>query len=262
MLEGEKLYGKEGGGTSKGTQHAFLTEYFGEVGDSVQTQLGEVTVGDGTAGNSELQEEIDNAAIEVRLSRLDRQPDPKPGTMFTINLTETINDSYRFINESTRTEVRQYTFLITENNSGTLGLVYTNSFGGFNSMLTNIGSFKLKNIKGDFQNLKTNVTPDALVRHYTKIKATDFNQIIKKSSKIKINHTKNEEYQSLINSNEYIINDIFWLTKKDKDNKSIIVEIKDDGENIALTKAKKWLNKSGKWSFVSVIPQNAKIEKA
>ena len=266
MLEGEKLYGKEGGGSSdagKGTQHKFLTEYFGEVDNSVQTQLGEVTVGDGTEGNGELQKEINDAAIEVRLSKLDRQPDPKPGTMFTINLTETINDSYRFINESTRTEVRQYTFLITENNSGTLGLVYTNSFGGFNSMLTNIGSFKLQNIKGDFQNLKTNVTPDALVRHYTKIKATDFNQIIKKSSKIKINHTKNEEYQSLINSNEYIINDIFWLTKKDKDtNKPIIVEIKDDGENIALTKAKKWLNKKGKWSFVSVIPQNAKIERA
>jgi hypothetical protein len=261
MLEGEKLYGKEGGGSSKGTQHAFLTEYFGEVGDSVQTQLTTATIGDGTEGNGKLQKEIDNASIEVRLSKLDRQPDPKPGTMFTINLTETINDSYRFINEAT-TEVRQYTFLITENNSGTLGLVYTNSFGGFNSMFTNIGSYTLNKVEGDFQNLKTRITPDALVRHYTKIKATDFNQIIKKSSKIKINHTKNEEYQSLINSNEYIINDIFWLTKKDKDNKSIIFEIKDDGEDIALTKAKKWLNNKGKWSFVSVIPQNAKIEKA
>ena len=258
MLEGEKLYGKEGGGSDKGTQHKFLTEYFGEVDDSVQTQLGEVTVGDGTEGNGELQKEISDASTEVVLSRLDRLPDPKPGTMFTINLTETINDSYRFVNEATRTEVRQYTFLITENNSGTLGLVYTNSFGGFNTMFTNIGNYTLDKVKGDFQNLKTRVTPDALVKHYTKIKATDFNQIIKKSSKIKINHTKGENFNTLINSNEYIINDIFWLTKKDKDtNKPIIVEIKDD----AFTKAKKWLDTKGRSKFVSSIPPNAKIEK-
>ena len=263
MLEGEKLYGKESGGggsgENKGTQHKFLTEYFGEVDNSVQTQLGEVTVADGTEGNAQLQKEISDASTEVRLSRLDRQPDPKPGTMFTINLTETINDSYRFINEATRTEVRQYTFLITENNSGTLGLVYTNSFGGFNTMFTNIGNYTLDKVKGDFQNLKTRDGQDASVKHYTKIKATDFIQIIKKSSKIKINHTKEDQFNTLINSNEYIINDIFWLTKPDKDtNKPIIVEIKDD----SLTKAKSWLNKKGKWSFVSVIPQNAKIEKA
>ena len=263
MLEGEKLYGQEGGGggtgDNKGTQHKFLTEYFGEVDDSVQKQLTTVTKADGTDGNDKLQKEISDASTEVRLSRLDRQPDPKPGTMFTINLTETINDSYRFINEATKTEVRQYTFLITENNSGTLGLVYTNSFGGFNTMFTNIGNYTLDKVKGDFEKLKTKDSQDASVKHYTKIKATDFNQIIKKSSKIKINHTKGEQYNTLINSNEYIINDIFWLTKPDKDtNKPIIVEIKDD----SLTKAKSWLNKKGKWNFVSLIPQNAKIEKA
>ena len=262
MLEGEKLYGQEGGGgtgENKGTQHKFLTEYFGEVDDSVQRQLTTVTKADGTDGNDKLQKEISDASTEVRLSRLDRQPDPKPGTMFTINLTETINDSYRFINEATKTEVRQYTFLITENNSGTLGLVYTNSFGGFTTMFTNIANYTLDKVKGDFEKLKTKDSQDASVKHYTKIKATDFIQIIKKSSKIKINHTKGDQWNTLINSNEYIINDIFWLTKPDKDtNKPIIVEIKDD----SLTKAKSWLNKKGKWNFVSLIPQNAKIEKA
>ena len=95
-------------------------------------------------------------------------------------------------------------------------------------------------------------------RHYTKVKSGEFDQKFKKGSKIKINHVADQNYTTFIEGGKFVINDIFWLTKKGKEGKNILFNINDD----SLERAKQWFNKQGmKWSFLGTIPDKAKIEK-
>jgi hypothetical protein len=257
MLEGEKLYGKEdggGGSTSKGTQAAFLEKYFGDAGE-VQQKLEVVAVEDNTKENVEMQEEINNGRTELKLSRM-TNVDARPGTIFTISLTPSSNES--LIKEAS-SDATQLTFLITENNNGNLGLIYFESFGAFDGLFKNIGNYST--LKGDFNDLKSKPVAgngNRWKKNYTKIKSADFRQRLSKGSKVKINHVADQNYTTLIDGSNFVIDDIFWLTKKNKEGKNIIFEM----DETSIEKSKAWFKKQDmKWSFTSVIPEKAKIEK-
>jgi hypothetical protein len=255
MLDGEKLYGKEAGGSSKGAQSQFLESYFGDTGE-VQQQLEVVGVEDGVKENEDMQEDANKGKVELKLTRF-QNVDPRPGTIFTISVSPSTNES-NLIKEA-NSDAKQLTFMITENNNGNLGLIYFENFGAFQGLFKNVGNYNT--LKGDFNDLRnTASTPNGnkWKRHYTKVKSNEFAQKFKKGSKIKINHVADREYTTFIEGNKFVINDIFWLTKKNKEGKSILFEIKGD----SLERAKEWFNKQGmKWSFLGTIPDKAKIEK-
>ena len=255
MLDGEKLYGKEEGGSSKGTQAKFLEEYFGEVGNSTKNNLESTSIEDGTSDNDELQEEINKGKTELKMSRI--QGGPSLGSVFTISVSPSANEA-SLIKEANN-DATQLTFIVTENNNGNLGLVYFESFGALEGLFKNIGNYTT--LKGDFIDLKTKpVSPsnNRWKRHYTKVKSGEFDQKFKKGSKIKINHVADQNYTTFIEGGKFVINDIFWLTKKGKEGKNILFNINDD----SLERAKQWFNKQGmKWSFLGTIPDKAKIEK-
>jgi hypothetical protein len=254
MLEGEKLYGKEGGGTSKGTQATFLEKYFGDTGE-VDKKLEVVAIEDNTKENAEMQDDINKGKTEIKLSRM-ANVDARPGTIFTLSLTPSTSES--LVKEAS-SDATQLTFLITEDNNGNLGLIYFESFGALDGLFKSIGNYTT--LKGDFNDLK--IKPIAgngnrWRKNYTKIKSADFRQKLSKGSKVKINHVADQNYTTLIDGSKFVINDIFWLTKKNKEGKNIIFEMDDTSTE----KAKAWFKKQDmKWSFTSIIPEKAKIEK-
>ena len=255
MLDGEKLYGKEEGGTTKGTQAKFLEEYFGEVDSKVENTLVTTTETDGNGDNGEMQEEINKGRTELRMTRT--QGDPTPGTIFTVSVSPSSNES-NLIKEASD-GATQLTFVITENNNGNLGLVYFESFGALEGLFKNIGNYTT--LKGDFNDLANKpvaTNGNKWRRHYTKVKSGEFDIKFKKGSKIKINHVADQNYTTFIEGGKFIINDIFWLTKKDDKGKNVLFIIKED----SLKRSKEWFNKQGmKWSFTGIIPEKAKIEK-
>jgi hypothetical protein len=255
MLDGEKLYGKEEGGSSKGTQAKFLEEYFGEVGNSAKNNLESTSIEDGTSDNDELQEEINKGKTELKMSRI--QGGPSIGSVFTISVSPSANEA--ILIKEANNDATQLTFIVTENNNGNLGLVYFESFGALEGLFKNIGNYTT--LKGDFIDLKTKlVSPSGnkWKRHYTKVKSGEFDQKFKKGSKIKINHVADQNYTTFIEGGKFVINDIFWLTKKDKEGKNIPFKINED----SLERAKKWFKDQGMiWNLLSIITDKAKIEK-
>ena len=261
MLEGEKLYGKEGGGTDKGTQAKFLAEYFGDTGEVVEKNLEEVTLSDGTDGNGELQKEISDAETDLRMTLFESSvPDPAVGRVFTISITQAVNDSYmtNLIKEA-NDSATQYTFIITEFKNGVYGLCYFGSFGALNTLFTGmIGNYDVtKSIKEKFTTLITTPATNAgkWKKHYTKVKKEDFKNLFKKGSKIKLNHVEGGNLNTVINGGSFTINNVYWLTKKDKD-KNVLFDMNEE----ALKKAKSQF-KDIKWEFISTIPDSSKIQR-
>lgn len=255
MLDGSKLYGKEEGGSEKGTQAKFLEEYFGEVDNSVKNNLDKTNEADGNSDNSELQKEINEGKSDLRMTRTEGSPEI--GTIFTVSVSPSANES-NLIKEASDVS-KQLTFMVTENNNGNLGLVYFENIGALNGLFRNIGNYTL--LKGDFNDLRirdNSPSGNKWKRRYTKVKSSEFDVRFKKGSKIKINNVADQDYTTFIEGDKFIINDIFWLTKKNKEGKNILFEIKED----SLERAKNWFTNQGmKWSFTTIIPEKAKIEK-
>ena len=259
MLEGEKLYGKEGGGTDKGTQAKFLAEYFGDTGEVVEKNLEEVTISDGTDGNGELQKEISDAETDLRMTLFESSvPDPAVGRVFTISITQAVNDSYMNLIKEANTGATQYTFIINEYKNGVYGLCYFESFGALNTLFKTIGNYNVsKSIKEKFTTLITTPATSAgkWKKHYTKVKKDDFKNLFKKGSKIKLNHVEGGNLNTVINGGSFTINNVYWLTKKEKD-KNVLFDMNEE----ALKKAKSQF-KDIKWEFISTIPDSSKIQR-
>jgi hypothetical protein len=237
MLDGAKLYGREDGGTSAGIQSKFLEEYFGEVDDSATKQITIINNDEGGAEAAEVQTDVEGASVEVSMSKSDNVQIQTPGVgnMFTITSDE--------INEA-NTSDKQFTFIVTSIKDGFINLLYFGSIGGFDAMFQKSGNIKQTNIKGDLQSLnvyKVAGNGNRLLRHYTRIKTSDFTNLIKKGSSITMRYVEGEQYNTVKKVNVKI-DGLYWLVKKDTDNKKSPFDLEGDSLERAKTHFGKFWN--------------------
>ncbi len=238
LLDGSKLYGREDGGTSTGIQSKFLEEYFGEVDDKAKNSVTEINEGEDGAGEAAaMQSDINDAAVEVSMSRDNmRILTPGVGYVFTIT-SETIN-------EEASDNSTQYTFIVTGVKDGYIRLLYFSSIGGLFPMFQNAGNIKRTNIKGDFQGLNVYIASNngnKLLKHYTKIKKEDFVNLFKKDSQISLNHVVSPNYNTLKKDN-IKISSIYWLSKT-VDGKKKPFNLEGD----SLTRAQQSFDRGSTW---------------
>ncbi len=253
LLDGGKLYGREDGGSADGIQSKFLEEYFGEVDDKAKNAVNVVNKEEGGEEASEIQEDVNEGTVEVSATKSSniKVENLSIGNIFTISSSE--------INEATG-DNKQYTFMITSIKDGLVHLIYFTSIGALYGLFQNVGNIDTSKIKGEFQQLniyKAQNNGNRLDRHYTRIRKDQFFNLLKAGSSIKLSHVLNENQMNDIKVVNVNIDSFYWLTKKNKENKKILFNLKDE----SLQRAMNFFNNPSKWKWAPQLDNKVLIEK-
>ena len=255
LLDGGKLYGREDGGGSgegKGIQSKFLEEYFGEVDSQAKSAVTTINTEEGGGEASEIQEDAEDGKIEVSATNAKNinVQNLSIGNIFTISSSE--------INEATG-DSKQYTFMITSIKDGFTHLIYFTSIGGLYTLFQNVGNIDVSRIKGEFQELniyKAQNNGSKLERHYTRVRSDQFFNLLKVGSSIKLKNVVNENQMNDVKVVNVKIDSLYWLTKKNKENKKILFSLKEESLERAMN-----FFKTSQWKWAPQLDNKVLIEK-
>jgi hypothetical protein len=211
LLDGDKLYGGEGGAT--GAQSTLLNKYFGDPDEAAKNaEKNGFAIGEDGKENQKNAKEVMESAVRLKLEKIDSQG-LQAGTFFTIKgKNKEGNDIQR-------------TFFVQSVENGTAYLQYSKDFFTFNRYLSKLDG---KRILEDGQYKLNYQNANAEVK-YTKVKADS--SILLKPGKVNIASYGAEE--KTIREEEITIESVYWLSTKNEREKMEAYSIpKDQSENL------------------------------
>ena len=149
--------------------------------------------------------------------------------------------------------------MITSIKDGFTHLIYFTSIGGLYTLFQNVGNIDVSRIKGEFQELniyKAQNNGSKLERHYTRVRSDQFFNLLKVGSSIKLKNVVNENQMNDVKVVNVKIDSLYWLTKKNKENKKILFSLKEESLERAMN-----FFKTSQWKWAPQLDNKVLIEK-
>lgn len=211
MLDGDNLYKA---GSTQGAQAKLLDNYFGDADDKSKAELEKSNGGltpEEVENSGKISEEINKTAITIKTTNWQNAVDVSDK-----KVTDPLVNTFLIIKGRLDGNEIKRAFFIQKIDGGYVYMQYSKSFGAFKGYLDRIDG------KRNFKAGDVNISTEKLEVFYTKVKASDFENLLLNKGTISIGRmTPGKED---VKTDKIEVIESYWVTKEEN-NKNIVFDV-------------------------------------